>query len=363
MFGTFRFVLANMVVLTHIGGVEIIAGIAVWSFFMLSGYLMTLILNNKYGFQSKGLKIFAVSRIIRLYPMYWFSILTASALIIMFDENVTARQINAQMMMPTNIGNIISTITILGTTVLGIGRPFSALSPSVWAVDIELIMYIISCIYLSRSHKYAKYIFIVCVLSFPMLWLLAKHFIRIGETELGNQITYSFILVALMPYSAGVLLFFNKDKISDYVRKVSLPVAVIITFITVFISVFIISKYSVTISYLLPMPVIALLIVTLSNYKINGSFISKIDNYLGLMSYPIYLLHWLSAYVVILIFSHYGIDELISTTGNNNIIKFNFYGYIVVSIMIMLFSVLSVHVIEKPIDRIRKIYKSRKLGL
>ena len=83
MFGSFRFILALMVLTTHIGGIEVVAGIAVWGFFMLSGFLMTAILNNKYGFSPVGLVYYAKSRAMRLLPTYWFSVIL-TAIIIFF---------------------------------------------------------------------------------------------------------------------------------------------------------------------------------------------------------------------------------------------------------------------------------------
>ena len=56
--GTFRFFLAFLVAISHlwenmIGGP---AAYAVWGFFVLSGFLMTLILTTKYGFTKQGIQ-------------------------------------------------------------------------------------------------------------------------------------------------------------------------------------------------------------------------------------------------------------------------------------------------------------------
>ena len=52
MFGTFRYLLAHMVVVSHLWrAISIWAGTyAVFSFFLLSGYLMALVLHSTYGF-------------------------------------------------------------------------------------------------------------------------------------------------------------------------------------------------------------------------------------------------------------------------------------------------------------------------
>ena len=71
--GSWRFFLAFLVVISHlwkdmIGGP---AAYAVWGFYVLSGYLMTLVLNEKYGPSINGLKRYAYNRFLRIYPLYW----------------------------------------------------------------------------------------------------------------------------------------------------------------------------------------------------------------------------------------------------------------------------------------------------
>ena len=50
MFGTYRTLLALMIVALHLGGVPVIGGYAVFGFYILSGYLMTLIMQTSYGY-------------------------------------------------------------------------------------------------------------------------------------------------------------------------------------------------------------------------------------------------------------------------------------------------------------------------
>ena len=56
-FGTWRFLLAILVMITHLWASMLRgpAAYAVWGFFVLSGYLMTKVLREKYGFDSRGI--------------------------------------------------------------------------------------------------------------------------------------------------------------------------------------------------------------------------------------------------------------------------------------------------------------------
>lgn len=73
--GLLRFLLAISVVLGHsssIFGFEFVGGvISVQSFYIISGFYMTLILNEKYIGKSNSYKLFITNRLLRLYPIYW----------------------------------------------------------------------------------------------------------------------------------------------------------------------------------------------------------------------------------------------------------------------------------------------------
>ena len=72
MFGLYRLMLALLVVVTHLGSTEIFGGLAVWAFFMLSGFLITGVLNTRYTFSRQGLIEFGLSRALRLLPNIGF---------------------------------------------------------------------------------------------------------------------------------------------------------------------------------------------------------------------------------------------------------------------------------------------------
>ena len=61
-----------VVVISHLwaGMIDGPAAYAVWGFFVLSGYLMTLVLTTKYGTAPAGLRQFATNRLLRIYPSF-----------------------------------------------------------------------------------------------------------------------------------------------------------------------------------------------------------------------------------------------------------------------------------------------------
>ncbi len=79
--GTYRLVLALCVVVAHaspLPGVRTLdAGLAVKTFFMISGFYMALILKEKYPPTPEGRKLFYTNRLLRIYPMYVFTLIGA----------------------------------------------------------------------------------------------------------------------------------------------------------------------------------------------------------------------------------------------------------------------------------------------
>ncbi|REC40323.1 acyltransferase family protein [Chryseobacterium sp. 5_R23647] len=77
--GILRFLLAISVVIAHstsIFGFELVGGqIAVQAFFIISGFYMTLILNEKYIGANHSYRLFISNRALRLYPIYWVVLL------------------------------------------------------------------------------------------------------------------------------------------------------------------------------------------------------------------------------------------------------------------------------------------------
>jgi peptidoglycan/LPS O-acetylase OafA/YrhL len=345
MFGTFRFALALMVVVTHVGGIEVVAGIAVWGFFMLSGFLMTGVLNCKYGFRASGLRAFTTSRAIRLLPTYWLMLAATAILATHFGAQLDARQINEALVFPDTVREMLANLFIVGHTVLGIGRIALALSPSAWAIDVEILMYACSCIFLARSERVARTSALLLMLVFPLLWVGAKLVMRQGFIEIGNQLTYSFLPAALLPYAIGSWVWFVRDRLP--LRWCSATVAALAVAATL-ACILVVSRYSVTAAYVLTLPCLAVIILRLSRLR-GAGLVARIDDLLGRMSYPIYLSHWMCAYVVVL--AAPAAAGLHHSAGGH--IVFTSTGFIAVVAAVLLVSLLTAVAVEGPIEKIR----------
>ena len=102
-FGAWRLFLAMLVAMSHLwaGMLPGPAAYAVWGFFVLSGYLMTYVLQTKYGFSAGGIQRYARNRMLRIYPGFWVACL-AGALVLFWLETqgIDARKLNPSFGMP-----------------------------------------------------------------------------------------------------------------------------------------------------------------------------------------------------------------------------------------------------------------------
>ena len=73
--GLLRLLLAVSIILTHsfpLFGYKELDGIrAVEGFFVISGFYMALILNEKYTGKNRSYFLYLSNRLVRIYPVYW----------------------------------------------------------------------------------------------------------------------------------------------------------------------------------------------------------------------------------------------------------------------------------------------------
>ncbi len=150
MFGTLRYGLAMLVAFGHLyavfqGQLNWTGNYAILSFYTLSGYLMTLVLQQTYGFSVDGLGRYALNRTLRIYPPYWAALLLSVLVVTEFPE--ACRAIGARLRLPPDAAGWTKNIAIFG---LFPPQP-SRLVPPAWSLDVELTFYVLMGLLLSRS--------------------------------------------------------------------------------------------------------------------------------------------------------------------------------------------------------------------
>ena len=140
MSGWYRLALAIYVALFHLSGAWPFAGqLAVYAFYTLSGYLITLVLTTRY---KANVKAFAINRLLRIYPTYWFCLALSAALVALLGAQAT--EFMPRLYLPEGLA------LWQNLFVFGLLENDVRLLPPAWSLNIELVWYILMGLGLSR---------------------------------------------------------------------------------------------------------------------------------------------------------------------------------------------------------------------
>jgi len=335
MFGILRTLLAINVVLLHIFNVPTLGNYSVSFFFILSGFLMTFIVHNTYGYSVNGFKIFWINRFLRLFPIYYFIMLITIVFVIVLPS-VTSR--HNSIFLPSNFIEWIANITMLYPEIVP-HRFNPKLVPTSWALTNELIFYFLISFGISKTFKRT------------LLWFLLSVAYFIGTYFFYNIATYRYsaVFASSLPFAIGALLFW---VVKWYpLKKVKLKY-IILLYILFLLNAYYKLNYSLLfkeISIYLNI-ILATIIIYFSFFAQSSSKLKSIDNYIGMYSYPIYLGHYLVAIIYVTCAS-IGINE---TNFKMDLVALSFYSLFLIS-----FCFICVHFIDFKMNRLKsKIKKS-----
>lgn len=297
MFGVYRTFLALMVVALHIGGIPKIGSYAVFGFYCLSGYLMTLIMKTSYGYTRRGLFRYAANRFLRIYPMYWISILLSAALIDYLGSDYTSA-FHETMYLPSNLSETLRNILIFFPL-----RESPRLTPPAWALSIEIFFYIIIGLGASKTKK----------TSLAWFALSATYHLYININSLGWNYKYFTAPAASLPFSTGALLFHYKNSLEKIARQLAgkaythLPLFLLLIIILNWFIGYKLNR-SEGVFFYFNIALSSTMVGILSSRNHTPLITNKLDKRLGDYSYPIYLIHYQASLIVVVILSALGIE-------------------------------------------------------
>lgn len=351
--GFFRFTLAISVVVAHsasISGANIAdAVVAVQSFYIISGFLMTLILTQKYHSYNSFIK----NRVLRLFPVYYcvlfFAIITSVISYYGLNNSMYLQSwiSNIRYLNITTIFFLIFTnIAIIGQDVLmflGInpqGTLFFTTNfydvnlpaftflfiPQTWTLGVELIFYLIAPFLVKLKTKYLIMLFGLS------LALRILFYSKLGlHTDPWN---YRFFPFELIFFIAGIISFKFYLKLKrlnidfNYLNKFAFLLFIFVVFFN-FIPI------NIYIKMILVYCMVCFALPSLFNQSNQSNLDKKIGNY----SYAIYIVHNLVISVLIALSINIELDlflfVLLSTT------------------LSVIFAVFLFRYIEKPVSKIR----------
>lgn len=189
MFGILRYLLALMVVQTHLWKAAPWAGnYAVFTFFVLSGYLMTLVLHERYSFDPAGVMRFLANRALRIYPPYW--IVLPLAAYAAYHAPHLASAVHRHYALPAT-----DILWLKNILIIGADHPTkSTLVIPAWSLHIELVFYGLMALGLSRNR------------ATVFLWFAAGLAYTVYMAML-HPTEYQFWYYRYFPLQAGSLAF------------------------------------------------------------------------------------------------------------------------------------------------------------
>ena len=286
MFGSLRFLLAFLVILSHLVGTEYVAHFgfyAVRGFFVISGLMMTAALNEVYEFD--GVR-FWINRALRLLPPYYF-VCALTLIAIAIAPSEAAEYLKFWRGLP-DTGDL-----LINLAVLPLQFPYGSirLIPPFWSVAIEIDMYLLLYLVVSRQMSWAL-IALVAGLSFQLVCV---------HDALNWSLTYFTAPSAVLPFAVGAVLYFLRQR----GRWIATPLAAGCAFAawvanmlaggTVFPASYIFGW-----GYLFDTACFWIVVSGLSALSSQqfGPLVERIDRLLGEWSYFAFLAHWLAGFLV-----------------------------------------------------------------
>lgn len=214
-----RYVLAIIVAQTHLWpkGQEWTGQIAVFAFYTLSGYLITRVLNVRYGFTWIGTRRFVLNRILRLWPSY----IVIMALTLLALRFLPLSNFFFLIRTPTHFADIITNAVVVGQVTFDFRQWLPLAKPLVtsWSLSIEICSYLLLALYFARSPaRLCAFIIlgVVCIAA-STAWCTASA----DPSAYGPycfQQRYGVVQAGFIPFGCGGLFFFHKKTIATWLK-------------------------------------------------------------------------------------------------------------------------------------------------
>ncbi|MBV9987639.1 MAG: acyltransferase [Chitinophagaceae bacterium] len=308
--GLLRLFLAISVLLFHANtaGLQFVGGgIAVESFFLISGFYMSLVLNKKYTGVNNSYSLFITNRLLKIYPSYWTILLLTvmMQLIVWLCTGQPVFVLYQLVHYKLNWGAIaflsFTNLALFGQDMIGfmiLNKATGALVfttdflkaypfvfsfvfiPQGWSLAVELLFYL-TAPFLVRRKMYVVLIIMVLVLALRV-WLLDG--LHLPYDPWIFRFFPSQLLFFLLGNMAYRLYIFSQQRIEISAGAVRLVLAAAIaaTVLYPYVSNSFPKREAYYAVVFLALPVIT-----------NAQRVFKYDTRFGELSYPVYLVHML----------------------------------------------------------------------
>jgi len=287
MLGILRFLLAYLVVVSHLVGGEYFAHFgfyAVRGFFVISGFVMTSALHEVYHFD--GVR-FCVNRALRLLPPYF--LVSSITLVVVALLPLEAGQFLKFWRPELQLRDVLLNLSIMPLQ-------FPDLSfrmvPQCWSIAVEIVLYLLLYLIIARRMAWAL-IALIASLSYHL---------ACAYSGIDWGLYYFSAPAAVLPFSAGALVYFAlKGALFEVSPRIA-AVAFIAWFMNLLAGGWIFdSSYIFGFGYYLDTVLFTIIMGGLAWHRFHP-IIQRVDKPLGEWAYFIFLVQWLAGFSVALAF-------------------------------------------------------------
>ncbi|OMH34781.1 acyltransferase [Motiliproteus sp. MSK22-1] len=340
MFGLLRLLLAVMVLIGHLFWISDFGRYAVFGFYILSGYLMTLVMHESYGYSRAGQYRFGVNRFLRLYPGYWFACLVSILLIVSVGQETT-NVVSKSLSLPPDIFSVLANLTMVFPSFFP-NHISPRLSPATWALTIELFYYFLIALGISKTRGRTVLWVVVSVVYVAFTYVMDFYW----------HSRYFAVPAGSLPFSIGAFLFFlAKDYRLDsqVFRSVLNTKVLFILVLANAVSGALLSgdeenTLVVELLFYGNLTFSSLLILSLIKGGRLVVIPRSLDKFLGDFSYPIYLMHWQIGVLVPVILYGKSASMKQAISGSELMLT---------AVLILLISLFVIVFVDKPIEKAR----------
>lgn len=303
--GTFRFVLAMAVLISHVATtmdhsivnreslhILVWSGNAVVAFFIISGFYMSLIIDTKYGNLPNGTQRFYLNRALRLYPTQWLMLLSYAAL---YAATKTPSFLLGDLRVPfwRWLYAMFSNTFFFGAEVLPFfdkGNWAYVIGP-IWSLSIELYFYLLAPFIVMRRLR--------TILTFAFIALAFRLALYVSNVPMLPW-RYFFFPANLVFFLLGSISYrlYANLKAWRGMTWVGGGAAILLFGSIMFPPLWTAPDLDQPLSW-----AFYLIVMISTPFLFSLTANSRIDNFVGQLSYPIYLSHMLVISAVLHIYT------------------------------------------------------------
>jgi peptidoglycan/LPS O-acetylase OafA/YrhL len=330
-----------------------LGGLGVYFFFVLSGFLITyLLLTEKKRYQDINIKSFYIRRILRIWPLYYFILILGFFILPQFSffkipylENSFSENFYS---------NLILYILILPNLAFSLFPAVPNIGQA-WSIGVEEQFYIIWPWIIHKSKNIFKTLFtlIIALIIFKVIILLLGWYYNYSSWYEPLKLFVAMSKFECMAIGGiGAYLVFKKHIIISYLNHklvlwlsiFSIPILILYTPNIIQDGIHIV--YSI---------IFLTLIIFISGFNNIKLLEHPMLNYLGKISYGIYMYHFMIIPFILNLAKAY-------ITNINNEIVYNIIVYTIVIIATIATASLSYFLIEQPFIKLKGKYSPVKSG-